>query len=67
MTENRAEDVTFRSSVDQLRVLKAGDLFQGDRAVLIDFQGTTYKLRITTQNKLILTKPEKSRRESKVN
>ncbi len=38
------------------RVISAAGLFQGRREVVIDFEGRAYRLRITSQNKLILTK-----------
>lgn len=36
--------------------LSASEIFQGRREVLLDFQGTQYRLRITRKNKLILQK-----------
>lgn len=38
------------------RVIPAASLFQGRREVVIDLAGQVYRLRITSQNKLILTK-----------
>lgn len=38
------------------QVIKAGTLFGGRREVLIEHAGAHYRLRITQNNKLILTK-----------
>jgi hemin uptake protein HemP len=38
------------------QVIKAGSLFGGRREVLIEHAGAHYRLRITQNNKLILTK-----------
>ncbi|MEL7298213.1 MAG: hemin uptake protein HemP [Pseudomonadota bacterium] len=38
------------------REIDSDALFQGSREVVIRFQGETYRLRITRNNKLILTK-----------
>jgi hemin uptake protein HemP len=37
-------------------ILRADRLFQGRQEILIDHQGETYRLRITRNGKLILTK-----------
>lgn len=38
------------------RVLLAAELFRGDKEVVIHHDGHDYRLRITRQNKMILTK-----------
>ena len=38
------------------RVLRAEDLFQGEKTLVIEHQGTRYVLRTTRNGKLILTK-----------
>ena len=38
------------------RPLPAMDLFQGKREIRIEYRGETYRLRITRNDKLILTK-----------
>lgn len=37
-------------------VIQASRLFQGNQEILIDHKGETYRLRITKNDKLILTK-----------
>ncbi len=39
-----------------IRTLKAHDLFQGGRSVLIEHNGENYRLQLTRSHKLILTK-----------
>jgi hemin uptake protein HemP len=41
---------------DSNRPLRASDLFRGRQEVAIEFRGETYRLRITRNDKLILTK-----------
>jgi len=38
------------------RPLQASDLFRGRQEIVIEFRGETYRLRITRNDKLILTK-----------
>jgi hemin uptake protein HemP len=38
------------------RVVQAGDLFQGEKTLIIEHRGTRYVLRETRNGKLILTK-----------
>lgn len=57
MQENRPDATPPRFPLHHLRMIKAEDIFQGDREVLIDYRGAVYKLRITKQGKLILNKP----------
>jgi hemin uptake protein HemP len=38
------------------RVLKAQEIFRGDREICIEHDGVRYRLRITRRNKLILQK-----------
>jgi hemin uptake protein HemP len=38
------------------RVIQTRDLFDGQREICIDHEGTRYRLRITRRNKLILQK-----------
>jgi hemin uptake protein HemP len=38
------------------RILRAQDLFRGDREICIELDGTRYRLRMTRRNKLILQK-----------
>ncbi|NBC23206.1 MAG: hemin uptake protein HemP [Gammaproteobacteria bacterium] len=40
----------------QNRPLPATDLFRGKREIRIEYRGETYRLRITRNDKLILTK-----------
>jgi hemin uptake protein HemP len=47
-----AEQPTKRSPVQ----IKADQLFQGQQEILIEHKGETYQLRITRNDKLILTK-----------
>ena len=41
---------------ERLEPVDAGELFQGQREIAIRFRGNTYRLRITRNDKLILTK-----------
>lgn len=45
-----------KSPADVPPVWHTRDLFQGRREIVIDHDGQAYRLRITQQNKLILTK-----------
>jgi len=38
------------------RIIRAQDLFRGDREICIELDGTRYRLRMTRRNKLILQK-----------
>ena len=38
------------------KVVRAEDLFQGEKTLVIEYQGTRYVLRTTRNGKLILTK-----------
>lgn len=39
-----------------LRAIQSGELFKGVQEIVIHHEGQEYRLRITRQNKLILTK-----------
>ena len=41
---------------DMPRIFQSADMFAGGKEVIIEHQGTTYRLRHTSQGKLILTK-----------
>lgn len=45
-----------RLALDRTVVARSGELFRGAREILIRHEGQDYRLRITQQNKLILTK-----------
>jgi hemin uptake protein HemP len=45
-----------RDSTEAPKTISAGDLFEGQREILIEHEGETYRLRITRRNKLILQK-----------
>ena len=45
-----------QSREDETRVVKAEELFRGEREVRIDYGGVCYRLRITRRNRLILQK-----------
>ncbi|MGF1642296.1 MAG: hemin uptake protein HemP [Thiotrichales bacterium] len=54
-----APDHAIQTDLDALahaRVYSTAELFGADAEIVIDHQGQTYRLRITRQNKLILTK-----------
>lgn len=58
MCPNEA-DTTTRNANDaekNVRRLRSGELFGDQREVLIEHEGCCYCLRLTRQNKLILTK-----------
>lgn len=42
--------------IESSNIVQANQLFQGTQEVLIDHNGETYRLRITKNDKLILTK-----------
>ena len=44
------------SQLKEERVLDSGELFRGSRAVVINHQGTQYRLILTKQGKLVLNK-----------
>jgi hemin uptake protein HemP len=44
------------AATPKLRRLKVSDLLAGDREVILDHDGQDYRLRITANGKLILTK-----------
>jgi len=52
----RGSDKQKPRPVDPDRPLQASDLFRGRREIVIEFRGETYRLRITRNDKLILTK-----------
>jgi hemin uptake protein HemP len=52
-----ASNVPARRSVDVIdRCIDSRDLFVSTREIVIKHAGETYRLRLTAQNKLILTK-----------
>jgi hemin uptake protein HemP len=51
-----SESEKSRSREDETRVVKAEELFRGEREVRIDYGGVCYRLRITRRNRLILQK-----------
>jgi len=52
----RGTDKRKPRPVDLDRPLQASDLFRGRQEIVIEFRGETYRLRITRNDKLILTK-----------
>lgn len=56
-TQISSPDVRMRRAIpmDRNRI-DSGDLFVGTREITIGHAGETYRLRLTSQNKLILTK-----------
>ncbi len=50
------EDVADKASVTKNRVITSEDLFAGYRELVIKHAGEEYRLRLTSQGKLILTK-----------
>ena len=61
-TEHRQEQMTASSDADVRTIalrdqrLDSRDLFIGTREIIIEHGGELYRLRLTQQNKLILTK-----------
>ena len=61
-TEQRQEQMTASSDADVRTIalrdqrLDSRDLFIGTREIIIEHGGELYRLRLTQQNKLILTK-----------
>ncbi len=55
-TPDASLDATPDATPDRYETLGSPDLFEGARQVFIRHEGVTYLLRITSQNKLILTK-----------
>jgi hemin uptake protein HemP len=53
---NPSTPVTASASQASTGVVESSRLFQGGQEVVIRHAGTDYRLRITRQNKLILTK-----------
>ena len=45
-----------RHAVTPMRRLTSSDLLQGNREIIIEHAGGEYRLRLTSQGKLILTK-----------
>jgi hemin uptake protein HemP len=56
MTDDKANNPS-QDSGERLRAIESQDILKGHQEVLIDHQGTMYKLRLTKAGKLILTKP----------
>lgn len=54
MTEAKQRNETSRAPA--LRTLKASDLLAGQREIIIQHQGVSYRLRVTRNEKLILCK-----------
>lgn len=54
MTEN--PPATKDTQQPRLKTISSNELFQGTREVLITHQDEVYRLRLTRQDKLILTK-----------
>jgi hemin uptake protein HemP len=52
----RGSDKQKPAAADPNRPLQASDLFRGRQEIVIEFRGETYRLRITRNDKLILTK-----------
>ncbi|MFO1092890.1 MAG: hemin uptake protein HemP [Planctomycetaceae bacterium] len=58
MTDERTHERERRQGDNSdLRVIDSKDLLKGRFEVLIDHEGTVYKLRMTKARKLILNKP----------
>ncbi len=55
-TDRSKEGTSEVRAAEPARVLRAQDLFRGDREIWIELDGTRYRLRITRRNKLILQK-----------
>lgn len=53
-TPSQSEEPRARER--EARVIKAEELFRGEREVRIDYGGVCYRLRITRRNRLILQK-----------
>jgi hemin uptake protein HemP len=49
-------DVDADAPQENVRVISAQEIFQGDREICIEHEGEIYRLRITRRNKLILQK-----------
>ncbi|PXA99007.1 hemin uptake protein HemP [Nostoc sp. 3335mG] len=45
-----------RLAVDPVKIVKSEELFSGRSEIQIEHQGMVYRLRVTRQDKLILTK-----------
>lgn len=53
----RNEDQCVKLSQEAVDCLNSGELFQGKTLINIIHDGECYQLRVTRQNKLLLTKP----------
>lgn len=53
---NRPLDLSATPSPEAIRVITSQQLMQGQRELLIEHSGETYRLRITRNGKLILNK-----------
>lgn len=56
MSSNGIQGESSVAGADEVRRISSNELFFGQRCIIISHDGAEYRLQITRQNKLILTK-----------